>query len=54
MHWQYKKKPDLSQFGFVYLITNTKTGKAYIGCKQYYTYKKYVKTGRFTIFFQSK
>lgn len=41
MHWQYKKKPDLSQFGFVYLITNTKTGKAYIGCKQYYTYKKY-------------
>ena len=40
MHWKYKKKPDLSQFGFVYCITNIKTGKAYIGCKQYYNYKK--------------
>jgi len=47
--WQYHKKgsfaryhkPDLSQFGFVYLITNLKTGKAYVGCKQYYNYKKY-------------
>ena len=41
MHWVYKKNPDLSQFGFVYLITNVQTGKAYVGCKQYYNYKKY-------------
>ena len=43
MHWKYSKKPDLTQFGFVYCITNTKTGKAYIGCKQYYNYRKYKK-----------
>ena len=41
MHWQYERKPDLSQFGFVYRITNNQTGKAYIGCKQYYHYRKY-------------
>ena len=40
MHWKYNKNPDLDQFGFVYLITNLKTGKAYIGCKQYFNYKK--------------
>ena len=40
MHWVFKKKPDLSQFGFVYLITNIKSGKAYVGCKQYYNFKK--------------
>ena len=28
--------PNLDKFGFVYLITNTKTEKAYVGCKQYY------------------
>jgi hypothetical protein len=36
--------PNLDKFGFVYLITNTKTTKAYVGCKQYYvgkTKKKY-------------
>ena len=27
--------PNLKKFGFVYLITNTKTEKAYVGCKQY-------------------
>ena len=27
--------PDLEQFGFVYIITNLKTEKKYIGCKQY-------------------
>jgi hypothetical protein len=26
--------PDLEQFGFVYIITNLKTEKKYIGCKQ--------------------
>ena len=39
MHWVYKRKPfvpDLYKFGFVYRITNKKTKKAYIGCKQYY------------------
>ena len=40
MHWEYKEKPDLSQFGFVYIITNLKNNKAYIGCKQYFNYKK--------------
>jgi len=40
MHWKFKGKPDLSQFGFVYIITNLKTKKAYIGCKQYFNYKK--------------
>ena len=48
MHWVYKKKPDLKQFGFVYCITNIKTGKAYIGCKQYYNYRKYKKKTRKT------
>ena len=37
MHWKYTTKPDpKSHFGFVYLITNKKTGKAYVGCKQYW------------------
>ena len=27
--------PDLEKFGFVYIITNLKTGRKYIGCKQY-------------------
>jgi len=40
MHWEYKTDPNLSKFGFVYRITNTKTKQAYIGCKQYFNYKK--------------
>ena len=42
MHWKYKRKPDpTSHLGFVYIITNIKTSKSYIGCKQYfYTRKK--------------
>ena len=29
MHWKYAGKPDIeSKFGFVYIITNKKTGKA--------------------------
>jgi hypothetical protein len=32
--------PNLDKFGFVYIITNTKTTKAYVGCKQYFTGKK--------------
>ena len=40
MHWSFKTKPDLTKFGFVYCITNVKTGQAYIGCKQYFNYKK--------------
>ena len=39
-HWLYKTDPDLNQFGFVYCITNLKTNKSYIGCKQYYNYRK--------------
>ncbi len=41
MHWKFLGKPDIkNKFGFVYIITNKKTGKAYIGCKQYWHYKK--------------
>ena len=33
MHWKFKVKPDTdNNFGFVYIITNKKTKKAYIGC----------------------
>ena len=40
MHWKVRDKrkrfvPNLNKFGFVYIITNKKTEKAYIGCKQY-------------------
>ena len=51
MHWVYNRKPfvpDLYKFGFVYKITNKKTKKAYIGCKQYYNYRKYKKKTRKT------
>ena len=39
-HWLQLKTdqpfiPNLDKFGFVYIITNTKTEKAYVGCKQY-------------------
>ena len=40
MHWEYSTKPNLTKFGFVYCITNIKTKQAYIGCKQYFNYKK--------------
>ena len=40
MHWIFYKKPDLTQFGFVYIITNLKNKKSYIGCKQYFNYTK--------------
>lgn len=32
--------PNLDKFGFVYIITNTKTTKAYVGCKQYFSMGK--------------
>ena len=40
-HWVFKKNnksftPNLDKFGFVYIITNTKNSRAYIGCKQYF------------------
>jgi len=42
--------PNEDKFGFVYIITNTKNGKAYVGCKQYYTgkYKKKSKWETYT------
>ncbi|MAZ04225.1 MAG: NAD synthetase [Sneathiella sp.] len=45
MHWKIrgtrrKFVPTLNKFGFVYLITNKKNGKAYVGCKQYFLGKK--------------
>ena len=40
-HWEYHKEFDKkNNFGFVYRITNKKTKKAYIGCKQYYVTRK--------------
>ena len=44
-HWlTYGKEeefiPNLDKFGFVYLITNLKNGKGYIGCKQYLMYSQ--------------
>jgi len=38
-------KPNLSKFGFVYIITNLKNGKAYVGCKQYYIGKTKKESG---------
>ena len=32
--------PNLDKFGFVYIITNLRNGKAYIGCKQYLFYTR--------------
>jgi len=32
--------PNLDKFGFVYIITNLRNGKAYIGCKQYMHYNR--------------
>ncbi len=32
--------PNVDKFGFVYIITNTKTTKAYVGCKQYFSLGK--------------
>ena len=48
-HWLiYRKEeefiPNLDKFGFVYLITNLKNGKGYIGCKQYLSYRKLKET----------
>ena len=41
MHWKFKVKPNTdNNFGFVYIITNKKTKKAYIGCKQYWHFTK--------------
>ena len=34
----FEANPD--KFGFVYIITNTKTTKAYVGCKQYFSMGK--------------
>ena len=44
-HWlTYGKEeefiPNLDKFGFVYLITNLKNGKGYVGCKQYLMYTR--------------
>ena len=40
-HWLYKKTLNAEDyFGFVYVITNLKTGRMYLGKKQYYSYHK--------------
>ena len=44
-HWVWYRSgnpfvPDEDKFGFVYIRTNTKTTKAYVGCKQYYSMGK--------------
>lgn len=38
-HW-IGRKPNVSAYGFVYLITNLKTGRMYVGRKFYHSYKK--------------
>ena len=38
-HWVGEVDPDI-YYGFVYLITNTVSGRKYIGRKFYHTYKK--------------
>jgi len=38
-HWVGEVDPDV-YYGFVYLITNTVTGRKYIGRKFYHTYRK--------------
>ena len=40
LHKLIKKLDPKNQFGFVYIITNTKNKKAYVGCKQYYSMGK--------------
>jgi len=42
--------PNLDKFGFVYLITNTKTTKAYVGCKQYFSMSKKKKKHKWEIY----
>ena len=42
--------PNLDKFGFVYLITNTKTTKAYVGCKQYFSVGKKKKKHKWEIY----
>ncbi len=40
MHWRYAEELDTkNNFGFVYIITQKKTKRAYIGCKQYFVKK---------------
>ena len=42
--------PNLDKFGFVYVITNTKIGKAYVGCKQYFSMGKKKKKHKWEIY----
>ena len=42
--------PNLDKFGFVYVITNTKTTKAYVGCKQYFSMGKKKKKHKWEIY----
>lgn len=49
MLWSYKNStvtdiPDGDAIGFVYLITNTQTGKRYIGKKNFYAAQTRIKT----------
>ena len=40
-HWRFFGDFDVDDsFGFVYLITNLKTGRKYLGKKQFHSYKK--------------
>lgn len=40
-HWihDFELNPE-NEFGFIYYVKNLKTGKKYIGKKQYFTYRK--------------
>ena len=55
MHWTVWQEdkpfvPNLDKFGFVYIITNTKTTKAYVGCKQYFSMGKKKKKHKWEIY----
>ncbi len=40
MHWEYMDKPDLTQFGFVYCITNMEQVKLTLGVSNILIIKK--------------
>jgi hypothetical protein len=51
MSWIYRTKEYTSEmikknFGFIYCITNKKTGKLYIGKKQFHSYRKIKQKGK--------
>lgn len=44
-HWTGRKPDPHKYFGFIYLVTNTVTGRLYLGKKQYHRWSKRKKVG---------